>query len=516
MNSEITSEDIWYKYEKDKDYKNRINLFEKVKQNENFMVGRQWEGVNAPDLPKPVFNIIKRIVNYLISVLVVDDIGIAFKDYNTQRDEKFKDILKKEIDRINENTQFKSSLRMHLRNAAVDGDTALYVRFNPDVERAFQKGVQGEIEVETVDNTNIHFGNIISNKIESQPYIIISKFEQTEVLKQRYSEKADDITADTDYDVLDDENNENITTVLMYFYKKNGTVHYIECTRDCILKEETDTELKRYPIAYLTWEPVKHSCHGVGVVEEVIPNQIEVNKLWAMALLYQKSNAFPKTFIDGTKVSSWDNSPNSVIRVIGNPNEAIATSFKASDMSNQIIQMVNQTISYTKEFMGANDAVLGNVNPQNTSALIQVQKASAAPLELQRLSLYKFIEDYVRILLEIIRTSYGHRSVYSDREKAVEIVDFSQIGVDEDIYIDIGAAAFWSETAQIQTMDNLFRSGIIQDAEIYVNSIPEKNLHNKNEILQHIKALKEQQQLLQQQAMHQGGTDNVQMQMQMQ
>ena len=40
------------------------------------------EGVNAPDLDKPVFNILKRVVNYFIAMLVSDDIGLRLGLFN--------------------------------------------------------------------------------------------------------------------------------------------------------------------------------------------------------------------------------------------------------------------------------------------------------------------------------------------------------------------------------------------------------------------------------------------------
>ena len=66
---------IWQEYQKALQFNESIDLVEKVKNNENFFLGRQWEGVNAPDLDKPVFNILKRVVNYFIAMLVSDDIG---------------------------------------------------------------------------------------------------------------------------------------------------------------------------------------------------------------------------------------------------------------------------------------------------------------------------------------------------------------------------------------------------------------------------------------------------------
>ena len=45
-------------------------LYEDVEQYENFYAGRQWEGVNAPNLEKPVLNFTYRVVSYCISMLV--------------------------------------------------------------------------------------------------------------------------------------------------------------------------------------------------------------------------------------------------------------------------------------------------------------------------------------------------------------------------------------------------------------------------------------------------------------
>lgn len=516
----ISHKAVWRKYDKDMQYKSKLNLNQKVKQQENFFIGKQWEGVNAPDLEKPVLNIVKRVTNYLISILVVDDVGIAFRNYkkgsNTLGDVIIEDILPSEVERVNENVKFKAKLRQCLRNAAIDGDTALYVRF--DTEKGVKSDTQtaGEIDAEIIDNTNIHFGDVMTADVQSQPYIILSKLKLTEELKKQYPHLADEIKADGDReDNVEHESEDDVTTVLIYLFKHNGTVWFCQCTETVMLTEPMDTELTLYPVSFMNWERVKNQYHGIGVVEEVIPNQIAVNKLWAMALLFQKNNAFPKVFIDKSKVASWDNRVGAVIGVVGNPNDAYASSFKAHDMSSQVMDLVEQTIAHTKEFMGANDAVLGNINPQNTSALIQVQKASAAPLELQRLSFYQFIEDYIRIVIDMMRVKYGVRKVHT--EGGEMYVDFAALDFDKEINVDIGTAAYFSETAQIQTMDNLFQAGIITDAILYVESLPDKALPNKNEILQHLEEQKAMQEAMiqqQMQAQMQTGVAPNEMQMQ--
>ena len=56
----------WRQYEAGRNFKQRIGLYETVRVNERFYRGDQWQGVGNADLPRPVFNIVRRIADYLI------------------------------------------------------------------------------------------------------------------------------------------------------------------------------------------------------------------------------------------------------------------------------------------------------------------------------------------------------------------------------------------------------------------------------------------------------------------
>ena len=280
MNEKLTPEKIYSRYQKDVGYKTRLDLYNKVKQQENFFLSKQWEGVNAPDLPKPNLNFIKRVVNYLISVLVVDDIGIAYSGYDplVKKQAKFpfaeqpfispeqmaaletemaaasvpiiEEILPAEVDRINENVKFGPKLRRIVHNMAVDGDACLYVRYDPDKGAQSEDVTSGEIETEIVYNTNVHFGDVMTNEVEKQPYIILSKMKLTAELRKQYPELKDEIKADNDEnDVVPEDDGEEITTVLTYMFKKDGKVWFCECTQDVFLVEPVNTEQTLYPVA---------------------------------------------------------------------------------------------------------------------------------------------------------------------------------------------------------------------------------------------------------------------------
>ena len=463
----ITADSVWQEYQKDISFKEGMDLFEKTKQHHNFFLGRQWEGLNAPDLEKPVLNFVKRVVNYLISVLMVNDIAVNLT--GSEGEEEFLRQVRKEIESVNEKTRFRSKLRRIIKNTAIDGDGAIYVRYDRETKMA---------ESEIINNTNIVFGDKTTAEIEKQPYIILVK----QMAKEAFEEQFPDMEEDA---VYSEDHYEPVVTVLIRFYRKNGTVHFVQTTQHNVLTDETDTGQKLYPVAFINWEAVRDCCHGIGAVETIVPNQIAVNKLWAMALLYQKNNAFPKVFIDKTKLDKWNSSPGAVMGVIGNPNDAVATSFRPQDMASQLMAIVEKTIAYTKDFMGANDAALGNVNPVNTSAIVALQKTAVAPLELQRQALYQFVEDYALIVCDVIRAHYGIRSSVSDG--VILYTDYRNIGDDTRLTVDIGQSEYWSESAQIQTLDNLFTKGIIDDALIYLENIPERVMPNKSKIIEDIR-----------------------------
>ena len=66
--------EIWKKYEEGQAFNNSIRLLENVETNENFYIGKQWEGVKSNGLPTPVFNMLKQIVQHQVASITSDNI----------------------------------------------------------------------------------------------------------------------------------------------------------------------------------------------------------------------------------------------------------------------------------------------------------------------------------------------------------------------------------------------------------------------------------------------------------
>ena len=405
-----------------------------------------------------------------------------------------------------------------LRNAAVDGDGCFFFYYDNETE---------DIAIELTDNTKVIFGNPHNDEVQTQHKIIVVQrltLEKVKQMAKRYGVSKEDIeTITPDHENFHNEEEDyedELVTVLTRFWKENGTVHFAKATKTVMLKEDTDTEYRLFPIAWMQWECVKSSYHGQSAITGLIPNQIFVNKLLAMSMVHHKTMAFPKIVYDMTKFpNGWDNAVGQAIGVVGGVNDAVMQSTKPSDMSQQAIQLVDKTIDYSKELMGASDAALGDIKPENTSAIIATQKASAAPLELQRQAYYQFWEDCVLIMLEIMRVNFGTRTVsvdmyneFGEEEKTLAEFDFDAKDYnDMHLMVDIGASAYWSEIAQAQTADGMLVNGIFGDDPImYLEALPDHVVKNKNKLISKLRAQQKlnMQMQAQMQAQAMGGNPN--------
>ncbi len=137
--------------------------------------------------------------------------------------------------------------------------------------------------------------------------------------------------------------------------------------------------------------------------------------MFAACIRYLQLMAFPKTVYNADLIARWDNTVAQAIGVHGlQPGQSIeqvAYNLQPAQMSNQIFTMIDKALAYTKECLGATDAQLGNVKPDNTSALMVLQTNAEVPLENIRAGLYEWVEDIGAILLDMMGTYYGKRPV---------------------------------------------------------------------------------------------------------
>lgn len=526
----ITPEQVQAEYQKMLGYNTAVNLDETVRANENFFIGKQWEGVDAKGLPTPVYNFLKQVVLFSVANITTDNIKMQATPLACERTpedvERVAEIVNKEFDRLFEFNRVPNLVREYMRNAAVDGDSCLFTFWDDTVDAGF--GLRGGIRTEIVDNMRVGFGNTACRDPQKQPYILIERREMTKELCRAAQEAGNphwnDIQPDTESHNTDSyKNSSERSTVLLRMWKerKTGTVWACEVSGRVMLREPWDMGLRLYPVTWINWDYIPDSYHGQALVTGLIPNQIFVNKLFAMSMISLMTSAFPRTVYDKTRIPKWNNAVGAAIGVNGGDVSGVAKIIDPAQISPQIAQFIQTSVDYTRQFLGATSAALGETRPDNTSAIIALQRAASIPSEITKQNLYKSIEDLGRIYLDFMAAYYGERKVQvSMPDVGSDILAFAgkdpeeletvlfDYGILNDmpmaLKLDVGASSYWSEMASVQTLDNLLMQDKITIEE-YLERIPDGYIPKRQELIASRKQAA-QQQMMQPEGPSTGGT----------
>lgn len=512
ITSGLLSEQIYAEYRKGLAFNSSIGLDGTVKVNEDFFIGKQWEGVDANGLPTPVFNFLKRVVLFTVASITSDNLKLHASALSTtgSTDElrTISEVVNAQFEQLMESNKIVCMLREFMRNAAVDGDGCTYTYWDPDIDTGHP--VKGAIVTEVIENTRVFFGNANSRHVQSQPYIIIARREMVDSVRKRAiahgCKNADDITADGDDGSRNSRfDTDDKVTVLLKMWRddESGTIHAAECTRSAVIREPWDMKLTLYPITWLNWDYIPDCYHGQAMVTGLIPNQVFINKMFAMSMISLMTTAYPKIVYDKTRVAKWDNRVGAAIGIAGGDVNTVAKIIDPAQVSPQIAQFIQLTIDTTQTFLGATSVALGEARPDNTSAIIALQRASATPHEITRQNLYQSLEDLGRIYVDFMSSYYGRRSIELPLpEEMAEIAEFANTpagqtytaefdfdtlrGKQLSIRLDVGTSSYWSEVAAIQTLDNLMSTGKIT-LEDYLERVPEGYITKKQELLDKVR-----------------------------
>lgn len=506
----------WKLYEESERFNSAIDLYDTVRVNENFYIGKQWEGVRSNGLPTPQFNFLKRVVGFIVATITTDDVKVTATPLaataGTEALIEPARIVNEEFEAITERNNIPSLLREYARNAAVDGDGCLYSWWDPDMETGQE--ARGGIKTEVIENTRVRFGNPNDRQVQSQPWILITRQSMVREAKLRARENGmadwDAIQPDGEEQSMDAVKRcgDKVTELLLLWREEDsGEIWAFETTRYCALREPYSTGVRLYPLCWLNWDYVADCYHGQAMITGLIPNQIFVNKIWAAVMLANQRGAFPKVIYDKTRIKNWDNRVGAAIGVSGGDVSTVARNMDGSSVSPQIPKILELAVEMTEQSLGATSVALGDTRPDNTSAIIALQRAAATPSEMTKQNLYKSVEDLYRIYLEFMGSFYGRRLVdmetpeqlrgvfdFAGREMPPEIsmaFDFSLLRQHPmTLKLDVGASSYYSEIASMQTLDNLLTGGHITALQ-YLERIPDGYIPARRALINEMKAAQE-------------------------
>lgn len=389
----------WQLYEAGKDYKRLIGLYETVRRNERFYRGDHWHGTES-DLPRPVFNLIRRITDYLVCSVMPGDLSIRYSDdrlpylENAAQRERVVEGLSI-LDRNASYRWKRSNLRAlshkALLNAAISGDGVFYCWWDAHAKNG--QPYAGEIRTDLLDNTDLFVADVNSSDLQAQDYILLSGRATVESLRREAiangmserdaativgdSEKEGTHAGDLAAYELDGAQK---ATYLIRFFRENGEVVFEKSTKTRLLRR-VHTGLTLYPVAYFHWYPAKGCFHGNAPVGDMIDNQKYVNTAYAMVMKHMYDTAFSKIVYDKSRIPEWSNEVGEAIAAVGGGNVADAVSVVGvGKLQAGYLDLVTNVIETTKSMMGATESALGDEDAVNTSAILALQQASQLAL----------------------------------------------------------------------------------------------------------------------------------------
>lgn len=516
-----TLQEILKKYDKAYNFNQAINLYDTVKVNEDYFIGNQWEGVQSNGLPTPTYNMFKRVINFQVSNITSDSMAIQVSTLPGVSKYSSKDLddicvtVNKQVKAIMERCKIISKNREFLRNAAVTGDGCIHFYFDPSIENG--QDVKGEICAEVLDNVRVLFGNPNTKDVQKQPHIILVRRELVDDVRYKMETAREDSEEGAGTDDVEtiqpdsekfqnqyDSYTDDKVTVLTYYFRnrETSTIWVAEATEQLLVSKPHDTGMKYYPLVWLNWDYVRDCYHGQAMVTGLLPNQNFINKMFALVGISLLTTAFPKYIYDKTKVSSWSGDVGTAIGVSGNV-DGVAKVIEGASVSPQIAQFIELSFDKTHTLLGASDVAMGDSRPDNTSAIIALQRAASTPMEMTKQQDYQCMEDACRIWIDMMSVYYGTRMVEQEIEmdpagqqplgmdlppqKGTVPFDFSVLrSVRLAVKIDVGTSSYWSEIATMQTLDNLLMNRFITLKQ-YLERMPAGYMPKQQELIDELK-----------------------------
>lgn len=530
MSEKIKTEpkQIWGEYEAGQQYKSSIGdkgLIEQARVNERFFVGDQWHGASfGNDKPLTRRNIIKRIGEYKMSVIGSAPVAVNYTAEGVPEisgQESEKDTIKQSMldgnaptgtpDDIEtsvimgalsdyyrttaERVKFEDKLDRMLRNAYISGTGILYTYWDSGIETGLYADagkstvIKGDIACEVLEVENVCFGDPNEESVEAQPYILIARrmnLAAARRMARMHHQNADDIKADKSeylYNSSDtgepaDSQRVTVVTKLWKKYEEDGSfsVYGKIITEKAVIRPEWNLKIHRYPIAKFVWDRRRSCAYGDSEITYQVPNQIALNQLHFISVWAMQSVGMPKMIVNGDLIDNISNDPGEIIKVYGSAEDVagavkyvVPPNFEAAhnDFTNNFAQNILSD-------SGANDAALGDLRPDNATAIVQAREAAIAPMQMYKNRFYSAVEDIARIWADFWINLYGRRALKINTESGTQYMAFDGERYKNLVItakIDVGASTIWSEAVSISNLGGLLQAGQITFLE-YLERLP--------------------------------------------
>ena len=479
--------EIWQRYRRSKQYMDSKSILLKTEKNWKMYIGDQWAATNDSEGMEdlPMLNLIKPTINYKTSSISATQVTAVFSDMNYVNSDTA-DKMTALFDISWEKSKMRKIGKKMLRSAAVQGDSYLFWGEGGDTRKVPQMLL----------NTQIHLGDENIQDIQQQPWIIIEERLSPEVVKERArlagvgDEQVKEVLGDDDTSTSLYNKKEVKSKVLCLLYMekdpKTGIVSACRCTKSFMIEKLKPVQqtkggdyygngLTMYPLVQMVWEDVPNTARGVSEVEQLIPNQLELNKMLARRSISAKMTAFPRLAYDDASIDNPEDldKVGAKIRLNGGNATAIANMIAylaPQSMSPDAKQLCDELLGQTRTLAGASDAQLGNIDLSRVSgtAAQTIRDQQQIPLNQQQEMYQDFIENVALLWFELWKVYYPAGMIMD----GIELMEGEIDNVVPNVRVDIAEDTSLSKMAMQQELMNLFNGGKLTFEE-FVEAYPE-------------------------------------------
>ena len=499
--------EIWNRYQKSKTYMDGKGMVHKTEKNWLMYSGKQWEAVeNSKGMEDlPMLNIIKPTVNYKAASISSTVVTMLFSTLNGNRtlsesgtDERGNvievsvtaDEVTEKLNSLAAISWEKAKMNRHgkrgLKIAEIEGDDYFFWGEGGDTRKPPQ----------IIHKTSMHLGDENITNIQDQPWLIIEERLTPAAVKERArlnGISSEDIALiQPDKDLKDSLVNKSEVdgkvTSLLYMEKdpKTGIVSVGRCTPSVMYEklhpiqqtkggEYIDVGLTMYPVVPMIWEEMPNDARGISEVEQMIPNQLEINKTLARRSMSIKMTAYPRLAYDDASIANPEDldKVGAAIKLNGGNAQAIGNMIaylSPQSMSADAKVFSDELINQTRTLAGASDAQLGNIDLSRVSgtAAQTIRDQQQLPLNEQQEMYQDFIENVALLWFELWKVYYPDGIEMDDIKLTAAEIDLIQ----PTVRVDIAEDTTLSKMAAQQELTNLFNNGKISFEE-YADAYPE-------------------------------------------
>lgn len=519
---------FWNDWQNGLEYQKKLRLKETCEQCVDFFEGRQWPQATerTKNMPRPVINIIKFIVNGKKANILSSKISVIYKPlvYNAEDNTMA-------IQGASSFTNFAKHINKEIKQEDLDNQaiadglkkgTYIYHYFWDTEKKTGMAKFAGGLNGQIIDCLSIVFANPKQKDEQKQKWIIIQSRENVETLKKIAkkngitSTEIELITPDDDSEKNynnEEQSGEEYATVLTRYFRKNGEVYYTKSTKNMIIQEETpltpnaskikleindegktseDEEqidqdkpvleqfkMTFYPIVVDAYEEREKSIYGIGEVEPLIATQKSINFNYAMMQMASQNMGFPKVIehplaLRGKQIT---NTPGEVLTDYSPGFNGIKY-LNPPAFSNTPLTVADKLLETTRTVTGATEVANGEVLGKNMSgsAIVALQTQAKVPIEDMQRRFWRTHEKIARIWEQFFKAYYRFDVPYViENEGRQEVNTFNGAqyqGIDFETTIDVGPGSAYSESLSINLLEQALQRGDITFDD-YIELYPE-------------------------------------------